>query len=348
MSAMSAPRPLPDEASGAGHDITCFATDFPFEAADRARLIAALGEGRLLTARTHQELGEMVGAHPEVDVLCVNFVASNLPPLLPNLRWLALTSAGADHVINQPWVNRPDAPIITTANGVHSVPISEHVFSAILLWSRRWPDLMRLQRERAWPAGVMERARYAGRELDGATLLIIGLGAIGRRIARLGRAFGMRTLATRRSVGPGATDPDVDVIAPMDRLDALLPEADYIVIATPSTAETRGMISAARLARMKPDAMLINIARGDIVEEPALIEALAAGRLGAAALDVTAHEPLPAGDPLWSAPNLILSPHISGLTPRYSQRLTDILLDNIARYREGRPMRNRVQPARGY
>lgn len=345
---MSSPLPLPDEAAGASHDITCFVSDFPFEAADRARLTATLGEGRLHTARTHQELVEMLGAHPDVDVLCVNVVQSDLPPLLPNLRWLALTSAGADHVINQPWLNAPHAPVITTANGVHSVPISEHVFSAMLLWSRRWPDLMRLQRERAWPAGIMERAQYAGRELDGATLLVIGLGAIGRRVAQLGRAFGMRALATRRSVEPDATDPDVDVIAPMDRLDALLPEADYIVIATPSTAETRGMISATRLARMKPDAMLINIARGDIVDEPALIEALTAGKLGAAALDVAADEPLPADAPLWSTPNLILSPHISGLTPRYSQRLTDILLDNIARYREGRPMRNRVQPARGY
>jgi phosphoglycerate dehydrogenase-like enzyme len=108
------------------------------------------------------------------------------------------------------------------------------------------------------------------------------------------------------------------------------------------------MISAARLALMKPSAMLINIARGDIVEEPALIAALNTGRLGAAALDVVAHEPLPPDDPLWSTTNLILSPHLSGLTPRYSQRLTDILLDNITRYREGRPMRNLVQPERGY
>lgn len=345
---MSSPRVPADGAASARRDITRFATDFPFDAADRTRLAAALGEGRLLTARNHQKLVELLGGHPEVDVLCVTFVQSDLPPLLPNLRWLALSSAGADHVINQPWVRGSDAPVITTASGVHGAPISEHVFSAMLLWSRHWPDLMRLQRERAWPDGSRERAKYAGRELEGATLLVIGLGAIGRRIAQLGHAFGMRTLATRRSVAPGATDPDVDIIAPIEGLDALLPQADYIVIATPSTAETRGMISAARLARMKPDAMLINIARGDIVEEPALIEALTAGRLGAAALDVAALEPLPADDPLWSTPNLVLSPHISGLTQRYSRRLTDILLDNIARYREGQPMRNLVQPARGY
>ena len=291
---------------------------------------------------------EIAGAHPEVDVLCPTFYMNDLPPLLPNLGWLALPSAGADHVTGQSWASGPNAPVITTANGVHAAPISEHVFSTILLWSRRWPDLLELQRERSWPDSVIEKSMYAGRELEDATLLVIGLGAIGRRIAQLGRAFGMRALATRRSVTPGATDPDVDVIASMEDLDTLLPEADYIVIATPSTAETRGMISAERISRMKPAAMLINIARGEIIDESALIAALASGKLGAAALDVTAHEPLPADDPLWSTPNLFLSPHLSGLTPRYSERLTDILLDNIARYRDGRPMRNLVHAARGY
>jgi phosphoglycerate dehydrogenase-like enzyme len=345
---MASPHLQAGEAASLRREIARFATNFPFDASDRARLSEALGEGRLLAARTPQELRELVNAHPDIDVLCPTFDTDDLTPLLPNLRWLALPSAGADHVIGLPWVNEPDAPIITTANGVHATPISEHVFSAILLWSRRWPELARLQQERSWPASLREKAMLAGRELESDTLLVIGLGAIGRRIAQLGRAFGMRTLATRRSVAPGATDPDVDIIASMNDLNALLPEADYIVIATPSTAETRGLISAERLALMKPTAMLINIARGEIIEEPALIAALTDGKLGAAALDVTAREPLAPDDPLWSTPNLFLSPHISGLTPRYSQRLTDILLDNISRYREGRPMRNLVQPARGY
>ncbi|MGH2502257.1 MAG: D-2-hydroxyacid dehydrogenase [Ktedonobacterales bacterium] len=336
------------ELAGPRREITRLASDFPFDAADRARLTAALGEGRLLLARSHDELVEIAGAHPEVDVLTPTLYMADLPPLLPNLRWLALPSAGADHVTGQPWASGLGAPIITTANGVHATPISEHVFSAILIWSRRWPELMRLQTERAWPHSVIEKAMYAGRELEDATLLVIGFGAIGRRIARLGRAFGMRALAVRRTAAADATDPDADAVVAMDQLDALLPEADYIVIATPGTAETRGMISAARLALMKPSAMLINIARGGIVDEAALVAALTSGALGAAALDVTAREPLPTDDPLWSAPNLFISPHLTGLSAQYSRRLTDLLLDNIARYREGRPMRNHVQPARGY
>jgi phosphoglycerate dehydrogenase-like enzyme len=334
----------------ARREITRFASDFPFDAADRERLTAALGVERTLFAYSHENLLEMVREHPEVDVLCpLSFsTIDDLLALVPHLRWLALSSAGAEHVTSQTWASEPSAPIITTASGVHAVPISEHAFSAILLWSRRWPDLLRLQSEHAWPNTLFEKAALAGRELEDATLLILGLGAIGRRIARLGRAFGMRVVGVRRSAMSGASDPDVDQLASIDGLDTLLPDADYVVISAPSTAETQGLVSAERLALMKPTTMLINIARGEIVDESALISALTSGKLGAAALDVTAGEPLPSDDPLWSTPNVFISPHVSGFTPRYSNRLTDILLDNFARYRAGQQLRNLVQPARGY
>lgn len=334
--------------SGLPREITRFITDFPFDPADLARLSGALGEGRLLAAHNRDELVKLARAHPEADVMCVMFGSEDLMTLMPNLRWLALASAGADRVIGQPWATGPHAPIITTAQGVHATPITEHVFSSILLWSRKWPALMRLKEEHAWPPTIREKLPYAGRELEGDTLLVIGFGAIGRRIAQVAHAFGMRILATRRTVASGASDPDADLLAPMDKLDDLLAQADYVVIAAPSTGETRHMISAARLAHMKPTAMLINIARGELVDEPALIAALQAGRLGAAALDVLTQEPPVASNPLWSLPNVILSPHLSGITPRYSQRLTSILLDNIGRYRAGQPLRNLVQPDRGY
>lgn len=345
---MSGAEPVPNGPSGKQRVIVRYATDFPFSSSDRARLQATLGDGVMLWARSHDELVEIARAHPEIDVLSPVFHMADLPPLLPHLSWLALPSAGANHVADEPWASGPDAPVITTASGVHAAPISEHVFSAILLWSRRWPDLMRLQAERGWTTTYAEQAMYAGRELEGATLLVIGFGSIGRRIARLGRAFGMRALAVRRSAPATRVDPDADVVASIDELDRLLPQADYVVIATPSTSETRGLISAARLALMKPEAMLVNIARGGLVDEPALIAALTSGALAAAALDVTSREPLPPEDPLWSAPNLFISPHISGLTPHYSQRFTDIMLENIVRYRAGQPLRNLVDVARGY
>ncbi|HEX9039288.1 MAG TPA: D-2-hydroxyacid dehydrogenase [Ktedonobacterales bacterium] len=345
---MTSPESAPPGAPKSLRDVARFATDFPFGVEERNRLSEALGEDRLLVARSRPELAEALRAHPETDVICPLFDVQGLPDFLPSLRWVALSSAGADRVIGQPLVTGVNPPLITTANGVHAIPITEHVFSAILRWSRRWPELARLQAERHWPGSLIESAHYAGRELAGETILIIGLGAIGRRIAQVAHAFGMRSLAARRSAAAGGLDPDVDRVASVSDLDTLLPQADFVVIAIPSTAESRGLMSAARLALMKPGAMLINIARGDLVDERALIAALESGKLGAAALDVTAHEPLPADDPLWSTPNMFLSPHISGLTPHYGERLTDILVDNIARYRVGQPMRNLVQPERGY
>ncbi|HZC07732.1 MAG TPA: D-2-hydroxyacid dehydrogenase [Ktedonobacterales bacterium] len=329
-------------------DITLLVTNYPFEPADVERLRAAVGVNALLTTRGAQELAETLARRPETDVVCLYMTPENILDLAPNLRWVALSSAGAEHALRQAWTHSPHAPLITTANGVHATPISEHVFSAMLLWARHWPEMFRLQQERRWPKGGFFAHELVGRELEGATLLVVGLGAIGRRVAQVGRAFGMRTIATRRSASAGATDPDVDEMFPQNRLDDALAQADYIVLAVPSTPETTGLINAERLAHVKRGALLVNIARGAVVDEPALIAALNDGRLGGAALDVAAQEPLPPESPLWAAPNIIISPHVSGRSARYSERLTDLMLDNIARYREGRPLRNLVDVARGY
>lgn len=330
------------------HDINLLVTNFPFKSADVERLRAAVGVDALLATRSRQGLIEALTQHPETDVICVYSAPDNLLKLAPHVGWVALSSAGAEHVVEQPWARAPHAPIITTANGVHAVPISEHVFSGMLLWARRWPEMLELQREHRWPEGSFYSNELVGRELDGATLLIVGLGAIGRRVATLGRAFGMRTLATRRSASSGASDPDVDALYPMEQLDEALEQANYIVLAVPSTPETQGLINAERLAHARPGALLVNIARGAVVDEPALLAALREGRLGGAVLDVAAQEPLPPDSPLWTAPNVIISPHMSGRSVRYSERLTDLMLDNIARYRDGRPLRNVVEVARGY
>lgn len=329
-------------------DITLLVTNYPFEPADVERLRAALGGDALLATRGMRGLTDALSAHPETDVVCLYQAPENLLDLAPHLRWVALSSAGAEHALRQAWTHAPHAPLITTANGVHATQISEYVLSAMLLWAKHWPTMLRMQEEHRWPDGGFHAHDFMPRELADATLLIVGLGAIGRRVAQLGRAFGMRIIATRRSVAQGASDPDVDSLFPHDRLDEALAQADYFVLAVPSTPETQGLINAERLAHVKPGALLVNIARGAVVDEPALLAALHDGRLGGAALDVTAQEPLPAESPLWTAPNIIISPHISGRSPRYSERLTTLLLDNIARYRAGRPLRNLVDVARGY
>ena len=324
----------------------CVVTDFRFDDADLARLQETLGQTPLVRADSRAELPDVLSAHPETDVLCTFRPPQNVFELAPDLRWIALPSAGADPIVRGGFV-RPGGPVVTTASGVHAVPIAEYVFAMLLMWVRNWPAILDAQRAQTW-------ARHAtweglrGRELHGATLGIIGLGAIGRQVAHLGRCFGMHVLATRRSVAPGATDPDVDELIVVSDLPCLLATADFVVIAVPSTPQTHHLIGADQLRAMKRTSVLVNIARGDIVDEPALIDALRSGTIAGAALDVFEAEPLPATSPLWTLPNVIIAPHLAGSTDAYSRRFTDLFLENLRRYRAGDPLLNVVDPARGY
>ncbi len=320
--------------------------NYTFAPDDQRRVEAALDGSALVLARGREGLRAALIAHPEADV-----VASFLPPsdvltLAPNLRWIALPSAGAEHVIREGIVQL-DGPVVTTASGIHAVPIGEFVLSLMLMWVRHWPQVIALQREATWPERAQREALH-GRELDGATLGIIGLGAIGRYVGRLGRAFGMRIIATRRSASPGASDPDADLLVPPNRLDDLLGASDFVVVSVPATAQTQHLIGARELHAMRRDAFLINISRGSAIDEPALIAALSDGTIAGAGLDVFEEEPLPADSPLWRLPNVILSPHLAGNTDQYSRRFTDLFLENLARFRAGEPLRNVVDVARGY
>ncbi|HLY32720.1 MAG TPA: D-2-hydroxyacid dehydrogenase [Ktedonobacterales bacterium] len=319
-------------------------TDFPFPPPDQVRLRAALGDDKIVFTSGAQALREALAAHPETDVVISFFPPDDLLTLAPNLRWLALSSAGAEQVFRAGLPQSAPNLLITTASGIHAVPISEYVLSVMLMWVRQWTRLIALQHEREWP----QQGRVLGGELAGATLGIIGLGSIGRRIAQLGHALGMRVVAQRRGATPGQSDPDADELLPPDRLADLLAQADFVVISAPNTPETRHLIDATRLRQMKHSAVLINIARGNLVNEEALIAALRDGTIAGAGLDVVATEPLPIESPLWSMPNVILSPHLSGLTIRYGERLTTLFLDNLARYRANQPLINLVDAARGY
>lgn len=282
----------------------------------------------------------------KTEVLLTNpIVPGDILERAPALRWLQLTSAGADRLIESPIVLSGRIQV-TTASGLHAVPISEYVIGAILAFAKGLPRAMESQAEAAWRP-------YIAREVEGATVCIVGLGAIGSAVARLAKALGMRVLASRRSCtrrvpGAAAGEHHVDELCPAADVDYLAEQADYLVLSMPLTEESRGLIGEPQLGVMKPTAVIVNIARGPVIDQAALVRALREGRIGGAALDVTDPEPLPPDSELWKAPNVLITPHISGGTPRYMDRAIDILCENLRRYVADETMRNVVDPDRGY
>lgn len=254
----------------------------------------------------------------------------------PGLRWMHTASAGVDHILF-PELRDSDI-VLTNASGVFNIPIAETVLAYMLAVVKRLPEFLAQQRERRWH-------KLPLRELRGLTVGIVGLGDIGTEIARLCRAFGMHVLGLRRRPLPSDV---ADEVLPPDRLHDLLARSDFVVIALPLTEETRGLIGRAELAAMKPGAWLINISRGAIVDEEALVEALREGRIGGACLDVFAEEPLPSESPLWEMPNVIITPHNSWSSPRIEEREVELFLENLRRYVSGEPLLNVVDKRAGY
>jgi phosphoglycerate dehydrogenase-like enzyme len=253
------------------------------------------------------------------------------------LRWVQATSAGAGEQLAAAGLNAEELGrlTVTTAAGVHAEPLAEWALFGLLAFTKGLPRLLADQRARRW-------GHYPVAELSGRTLLIVGLGQIGAEVARLAGAFGMRVVGlNRRAAGDY---PHVDVLAGIDTLPEWLPEADAIVISLPLTPQTKGLIDAAAIARIKPGATLVNVGRGAVLDEPALIEALRANRLAGAALDVVANEPLEPDSPLWELPNVLLSPHTAGLSLHENERIVSLFVENLRRYLVGEPLRNRVDP----
>lgn len=252
---------------------------------------------------------------------------------LPRLRWIQATSAGVGQFAARFGLTRSNI-MVTTASGVHARPIAEFVLMAMLLFAKGGFRMQANQRAHHWE-------RYAGEEIAGKVVGIVGVGNIGQEIARAVRALDARVVGTVRSVdGRRAEDLYLDRLLPAGRIDEILPEIDYLVLCCPHTSETQRLIDAARLTALKPEAVLINVARGAIVDEPALIEALRTGRLRGAALDVFAHEPLPPESPLWEMPNVLISPHSASTASSENGKIVDLFQDNLRRYLDGRPLRN--------
>ncbi|GIV20425.1 MAG: hydroxyacid dehydrogenase [Armatimonadota bacterium] len=259
------------------------------------------------------------------------------------LRWIQFLGAGIEGSLS-PELLASDI-ILTNASGVHAIPIAEHVFGMMLMFARGLHRCVRQQMHAEWNRnGFREQVR----ELHGATLGVVGLGAIGTAVAERGKAFGMRVLATRRH--PQRRAGAVDVLLPPSQLPDLLRESEYVVLCVPLTRETRHLIGEAELRQMRRDAILINISRGAVVDQPALIRALQEEWIAGAGLDVLDPEPLPTDSPLWRLPNVVISPHVSGVTPHYGTRAAEIFLRNLHAFLAGdfASMVNVVDKQEGY
>ncbi|MET0228610.1 MAG: D-2-hydroxyacid dehydrogenase [Actinomycetes bacterium] len=258
---------------------------------------------------------------------------------LPRLRWVHATSAGAGEQVRKAGLS-PEAlkrVVITTSSGVHAVPLAEFAILGLLAMAKELPRLIEDQRARAWP-----EVRRPVRELSGQTLFLLGLGEIGREVARLGKALGMRTVGFRRTEGP---PPEwVDEVHGPQRLAELAGQADAMVVSLPMTEQTAGLVDRATIERLPASCIFVNIGRGGVVDEPALIDALRDRRIAGAVLDVFATEPLPADSPLWTLPNVLVTPHAAALSARENERIAELFADNLGRYLDGRPLRNVVEP----
>jgi glyoxylate/hydroxypyruvate reductase A len=267
----------------------------------------------------------------------------DLPELAPNVRWIQATSAGIGQLVRRMrYAERMPGTVFTTASGVHAKPLAEFVLMAMTGHVRGLLPTVAAQRERRWE-------RFAGTDLDGRTVIVLGHGKIGSEVGRVAHALGMRVVGVRRT--PTGVDPatvHADELHGPDDLIGLLPRADFLVLAAPHTDETEAIIGAAELAALPGGAALVNVGRGALVDEEALVHALQSGHLGSAWLDVFETEPLPAESPLWGMSNVVVSPHSASTSDRENLRIVNLFCDNLTRWRDGRHLLNVLDTERCY
>lgn len=263
----------------------------------------------------------------------------DLPVSAPKLRWVQGTSAGIGGFVRRYGLDAGDL-IMTTAAGTHAAPLAEFAVAGALYFVKDIPGLRERQRAHHWQ-------RHVSGQLAGRRATVIGLGEVGRRVVRAYAQLGVRVTGVGR---PGRTYrvEHADRVVSTDDLDAVLPGTDILVLACPSTPQTRDLIGAGRVAALPDGAIVVNVARGEVVDEDALTAALGSGRLCGAALDVFRHEPLPVESPLWNLPNVLVSPHSASTAAEENAVLTDLFIDNLHRYLDGRPLRNLYRRDRGY
>lgn len=279
------------------------------------------------------------------------------PEAVPNLKWVQFHFAGIDHAANSPLLKELRLAV-TTMSGAVAPQVAEHALMMLLALGHKLPDLHTLQAKSEWPRDRWERLRPT--ELRGSTVGLVGYGSIGREIARLLQPFNVRILAAKRdAMHPqdkdymieGLGDPDGDLFTrlyPATALKSMFKECDFVVVCVPLSPSSRGLIGEAEFAAMKPGAYIVDVSRGGVINHAALVSALQDKKIGGAALDVFPEEPLPASSPLWKQPNVLISPHVSGISPHYQQRAIAVFTANLKRYLNNLPLMNRFDPERGY
>jgi D-3-phosphoglycerate dehydrogenase len=309
---------------------------YPVEPRHLAAIAAVAPEAELVDAGQERVAAELPGAdifcgHPKVPVPWERVVAEG------RLRWIQSSAAGLDHCLVPAVVGSPI--IVTSASGVLADQVSEHALGLAIACTRRLPLFLAQQAAR-------EFVRRPTRDLTGATVGIVGLGGVGRRLAEVLRPFRVKILAT--DWFPVRKPAGVEFLGPPEALPEVLAAADILFLCAPLTEHTRDLIDERALARMKPGAILVNVARGRLVDEVALVAALESGRLDSAALDVTPEEPPAADSPLWRAPRLVITPHVAGQSGRRIDAMTEFFCDNLRRYLRGDALRNLVDKRLGF
>jgi phosphoglycerate dehydrogenase-like enzyme len=278
----------------------------------------------------------------DVEVLLTYHAAFEMAPA-PRLRWVQLGGDGVDYLHGRPIMA---SDVIITNARLFAGPIAEYSIATMVMLTRMLPKAHdEFQVERRWPRDHW--TEYAGPELAGKTLAILGHGSIGRQLARVAQAMDMHVIATRRSISRPAVEDGVQVFPP-DALHDVMARGDFVVVCLPLTLETEGIVGEAALRRMKPTAYLVAVGRGRVIDEAALLRCLREGWIAGAALDVFAQRPLPPDSPFFDLPNVILTPHMSGISANYPERMTALFFENLGRYLAGQPLLNVVDKQKGY
>lgn len=307
----------------------------------RPRLQRAFPEIEFVQLPNDRKLGKEI---VDADVFIGWSLAPQFLAIAKKLRWVHSPAAAVNQLLTPKLVN--SEIVVTNSTGVHGPVVAEHAIAVILALAKRLPQAMRHQARKTWSQDQLWNQLPRPREIDGATVALIGMGGIGREFTSRAKALGMTVLAVRENPANGPCG--ADRVYGTAELDQVLPEADYVLVCAPLTSATSRIINHARLNKMKKDAYLVNVSRGQLIDERALLDALKRRRIAGAALDVFDHEPLPRSSKFWGLDNLLITPHTAAVTERLWERHLRFISENLKRFIAGQPLLSQVDKARGY